>query len=149
MSAEKTFPDASAFAARLHELHNARRQQVVENRDKRPKRKVLSASDRTALLKKTGGRCHICGGRINDKKWQADHVLAHSNGGDHDLENYLPAHSICNTYRWYYASEEFQWILKLGVWLRGQIENKTSAGLAAGEQFVIYEKKRNRRRKSP
>jgi hypothetical protein len=40
--------------------------------------------------------------------WQADHVLAHGRGGEASCENYLPAHKLCNTYRWDYLPEEFQ-----------------------------------------
>lgn len=70
---------------------------------------------------KTGGPCHICGGLI-DGRWQADHVLAYSGGGGHAADNYLPAHELCSIYRWDYLAEEFQEILKLGVWARTQIE---------------------------
>ena len=71
--------------------------------------------------------------------WQADHVLAHATGGEHSVDNYLPAHSTCNHYRWYYDAEEFQWILKLGVWMRTQIENETITGREAGEKFCKHE----------
>jgi hypothetical protein len=33
----------------------------------------------------------------------------------------LPAHSTCNNYRWDYLPEEFQYILKLGVWASTQM----------------------------
>ena len=55
-------------------------------------------------------------------QWKADHVLAHSSGGVHSPENYLPAHALCNGYRWDYDPEEFQWLLKIGVWARRQME---------------------------
>ena len=41
-----------------------------------------------------------------ERQCQADHVLAHSAGGGNRLEdNYLPAHALCNNYRWDYLSE--------------------------------------------
>lgn len=49
-------------------------------------------------------------------------MLAHSGVVAHRLDNYLPAHTLCNNYRWNYGCEEFQLILKLGVWPRAQIE---------------------------
>ena len=93
------------------------------------RRRTLSPRERESVLEKTAHRCHICGGKIVSK-WQADHVLAHSSGGDHSAENYLPAHVLCNNYRWDYGSEEFQWILKIVVWARTQMEQKTGCGNA-------------------
>jgi 5-methylcytosine-specific restriction endonuclease McrA len=106
-----------------------------------------SAAERSAILTKTGGRCHICGGTIQGV-WQADHVFPHSGGGGHAADNYLPAHALCNNYRWDYTSEEFQHILKLGVWLRTQIERRTAFGRAAAAAFLAYEHIRQGRRAS-
>jgi hypothetical protein len=111
------------------------------------RRAALKRADRVKVLGKTGGRCHICGGTINANDSQADHVLAHSTGGAHSVDNYLPAHSICNNYRWFYDAEEFQWILKLGVWLRTKIENGTPIGLSAGQGFCVHDSRRAGRRK--
>ena len=99
------------------------------------------------MFRKTGGRCHLCGGTIVESNWQADHVLAHSTGGIHVVDNYLPAHSLCNKYRWHYEAEELQWVLKLGVWIRHEIERGTAIGKAAGKQFCVYERRRDQRRK--
>jgi hypothetical protein len=41
-----------------------------------------------------------------------------------------------------YDAEEFQWILKLGVWLRTQIEERKPIGLEAGQKFCEYERGR-------
>src|SRR5687768_15236672 len=57
------------------------------------RRRTLSPKERQLIFEKTAGRCHICGGKI-DGPWQADHVLAHSTGGVHAAENYLPAHTL-------------------------------------------------------
>jgi hypothetical protein len=73
--------------------------------------------------------------------------MARSTGGKHAVENYLAAHSICNNYRWHYDAEEFQWILKLGVWLRTQIEEGKPIGLEAGQKFCEHERRRAGRRK--
>ena len=109
---------------------------------------MLKRADRSIVLAKTGGRCHICGGIIDGGAWQADHVLAHATGGKHSVDNYLPAHSLCNNYRWHYDAEEFQWILKLGVWMRTQIENETAIGRNVGERFREHDRRRAGRRKS-
>jgi hypothetical protein len=148
MAADDVFSDAEAFAVALRHLHALRRTRVVEGRKARLQRAALSRTERDEILRKTGGRCHICGGAIGNATWQADHVLAYSTGGEHSADNYLPAHSLCNNYRWHYDAEEFQWILKLGVWLRTQIEKGTKIGRNAAEDFCGHDRRRATRRKS-
>lgn len=80
--------------------------------------------------------------------WEADHVLAHSSGGRDDAANYLPAHNLCNNYRWNYSPEEFQWILKIGVWARKQMEGQSELGLHMLQAFHGYDRRRERRRRS-
>ena len=131
---------------RFRQLNEARKKRHRESRG--IPRGLLTKGQRQQILASTGGRCHICGGIIS-LKWQADHVLAHSSGGRHSLENYLPAHSLCNNYRWDYSTEEFQWILKLGVWARTQIERETPLGLQIRDRFFNYERNRLKRRRPP
>ncbi len=83
MPADKVFLDAKAFAAELRELHANRRGKVIAGRTGRVRRTALTRADRGELLRKTGGRCHICGGTIDRNDWEADHVLAHGTGGAH------------------------------------------------------------------
>ena len=138
--------NASRFAARLKRLRELRRQGQTAGVTRR---QALTKVQRDLILNKTGGRCHICGGKIKkDDNWQADHVLAHSHGGKHSVENYLAAHFICNNYRWHYGAEEFQWILKLGVWMRTLIEKRDSLAMALAERFVKYEQYRITRQKN-
>ncbi len=136
------------LAELLHELRLVRRQRKESLRADDRARQSLLAAERSAIFTKTGGRCHICGGTIHGA-WQADHVFSHSGGGGHAADNYLPAHALCNNYRWDYTSEEFQHILKLGVWLRTQIERKTPLGLRAAKSFLASETVRESRRKRP
>jgi 5-methylcytosine-specific restriction endonuclease McrA len=143
--AEYTASEAS-FATHLRQLRLNRRERKEATRLSRTARQRLSASERAHVLAKTGGRCHICGGSISGA-WHADHVFPHSGGGRHAADNYLPAHALCNNYRWDYAADEFQQILKLGVWLRTQIERKTLLGLLAAKSFLAYETVREGRRK--
>ena len=138
------FARVADFAEHLRALHKLRQDGKLK-----AQRKLLSPSQRRAVFKKTGGKCHICGGPIGKREsWQADHVFSHSLGGQHLLDNYLPAHSLCNNYRWFYLSEEFQWILKLGVWLKTQIKNETATGRIAGEAFLAHERSRVKRQKT-
>lgn len=146
MPADKVFSDAAAFAAELRELRTQRKIRVVAARADRVPRIGLTPADRRAVLIKTGHLCHICGGAISGNDWEADHVMAHSSGGKHSTDNYLPAHSLCNNYKWHYDTEELQWILKLGVWARTQIEKETLIGKAVGEKFCDHEKRRDERR---
>jgi 5-methylcytosine-specific restriction endonuclease McrA len=148
MSASNRFPDSNSFPAELRRLHAQRNSSAATRRAKPARRPALTKSERDAVLKKTDSRCHVCGGLIEGNAWQADHVFAHSAGGIHTVGNYLPAHSLCNNYRWNYGTTEFQWILKLGVWLRTQIATETTIGRAACEAFCAHERRRQMRRKS-
>ena len=99
------------------------------------------------VYNKTGGRCHICGGEIDVRsRWAADHILAYAHGGEHEVSNYLPAHGPCNKYRRAYADEEFQWILKLGVWFKTQIITEVPLAIELAERFVSHESHRHQRR---
>ena len=109
------------FSLHLKRLRAQREELKAASRSPDRKRSALSSDERDAVLRKTDGRCNVCGGLI-EGPWQADHVLARSGGGDHSLDNYLPAHRTCNNYRWDYLPDEFQEILRMGVWLRTQIE---------------------------
>ena len=111
------------FAEYLKALYLKRKKVKSNNKVLKARRRKLSVDERGEILKKTGDKCHICGGVVNCK-WEAAHILALSGGGHHSVDNYLPAHQLCNNYRWDYLPEEFQEILRIGVWLRTQIQNK-------------------------
>ncbi len=129
---------------RIVKLRRLREERKVANRGRG--RQQLTAAERAAVLATTSGKCHICGGDI-DGSWNADHVLAHSAGGAAAPGNYLPAHGTCNNYRWDYLPEEFELILKLGVWARTQVERGTAVGLAVADKFAAHEASRIRRRR--
>lgn len=149
MSSSHQLTDAAALTVHLKRLRQQRLAQKNAVRARRGRRQRLDARDRRAILRKTDGRCHVCGGEITDRRWQADHVLAHSGGGQDTVDNYLPAHALCNNYRWDYLAEEFRYVLKIGVWARTQIERETPIGREIAERFGHYEAARlNRRRPS-
>ena len=133
------------MAAYLKSLRKQREELKAAKKSASRRRKPLTPLERRQILRKTENRCHICGGQI-DGAWEADHVLAHSVGGEHSIDNYLPAHRVCNNYRWNYLPPEFQEILRMGVWLRTQVENQSTIGKQAGDAFVQYEKGRISRR---
>jgi hypothetical protein len=147
MSANDIFISAEEFSTRLRALRASRLHKKLAMRMIIAGRRSLAPSERKAILEKTNNKCHICGGEISGP-WDADHVFSHSLGGIHGVSNYLPAHLICNNYRWFYGTEEFQWILKLGVWLRTRIEKKERIGLEAANLFVRHEQRRHKRRGS-
>lgn len=132
-----------ALRERIKRLRRQREVQKAETG--RPKSKRLSAKERAKVLNFTDGKCHICGGDI-EGRWQADHVRAHSAGGEHSLDNYLAAHSTCNNYRWDYLPEEMELVLKLGVWAKTQVERATPVGREIEKNFSSHEKARMTRR---
>jgi 5-methylcytosine-specific restriction endonuclease McrA len=147
MRKHEHFPNGDDFAKELWKLRGRRRRKIIRLRAKRIPRASLSSANRRKVLEETGGRCHICGGSLDGDKWHADHVLAYASGGVHSLDNYLPTHSICNSYRRSFSAEEFQWVLKLGVWLRSQIEQETRLGIEACEKFCQHQQRVAGRRK--
>jgi len=146
MDEPKLPSSAHQLAVRLHNLRLARRNRNAERHKEPLPRKALTPSERKVILKKTANRCHVCGGKVGSK-WEADHVLAHSGGGAHDADNYLAAHALCNNYRWDYTAEEFQWVLKIGVWARREIESKSKTGSEIGRRFFAHEIRRQKRRR--
>lgn len=136
---------ATYLRKKFSRLNEKRKKEMALRRAECPtERKRLTTKQRERVLAKTGGRCHICGGKVG-KSWQADHVHAHGYGGDHAEENYLAAHALCNNYRWHYLPEEFQYIMKLGVWAKKQIEKETAVGDKVAAGFVQQERRRMRR----
>jgi len=77
------------------------------------KRIALSKEQRQRIFDKTDGLCHVCGIKLEIDSFQADHVKPFSTGGIDIVDNFLPACSQCNNYRWDYSPEEMQWILKM------------------------------------
>jgi 5-methylcytosine-specific restriction endonuclease McrA len=141
---EKLPATPEALSAHYQRLRMKRKRMKARTKQAGAKRGALTPKQRATVLAKTDGRCHLCGGKI-DGPWQADHVLAHMGGGKHTVDNYLPAHSLCNNYRWHYTAEEFQQILKLGVWARTQIDKFTLIGRLIAEAFLKHEKRRSTR----
>jgi 5-methylcytosine-specific restriction endonuclease McrA len=129
----------------LRALRSQRASRKIAQRRLGRWRRSLSTADRELIHAKTAGLCHICGGRL-EERWQADHVLAHSGGGGSEADNCLAAHTLCNNYRWDYLPQEFQIILKLGVWARTQIERNNTLGQQLASSFVTHEEARRRRR---
>jgi 5-methylcytosine-specific restriction endonuclease McrA len=137
---------AKALQNKLRRLREKRRRAVRKRRASAHERRgSLTPKQRQVVLAKTDGRCHICGGRV-ENRWQADHVNPHAHGGSHSEDNYLATHPVCNNYKWHYLPEEFQYVMKIGVWARQQIEKDTPVGREIAERFCAHERRREGRR---
>src|ERR1700680_835891 len=79
----------------------------------------LTSGQRTTVFRKTGGTCHVCGGRAG-KGWQADHVVPHRLGGSASWDNYLPICRECNGLRWSHTPKELRLIMRLGVYAKNE-----------------------------
>ena len=132
---------------RLTELKDAREERQARYRKSGGRgRTALARREREEVLKKTAGRCHICCGEV-DPSWRVDHVQPPGEGGSNELDNLLPAHRLCNHYKWDYFPEENQWILKIGVWARRQILSNSQLGSQIASEFIYYDHGRQRRRR--
>jgi HNH endonuclease len=128
----------------VHSLRKIRRETNVKD----PKRLSLTPAQRKLVLAKTNSRCHICGVEIKLNNFHADHVKTHSSGGVHEESNYLPSCQTCNSYRWHFSPEELQIILKLGVWVKGQLLRNSQLGQDIAKEFVKHEMRLRKQRVS-
>lgn len=134
------------LAEHLKSLHEKRKEELKKL--PRPRRRLsLTRDERDSVIAKTAERCHLCGGEVARDKFVADHVRPHAAGGEHALGNYLAAHGLCNGCRWFYSPEEFQWILRMGMWARKQMEDRTRFGDEMLARFVPHEKTARKPRK--
>jgi predicted restriction endonuclease len=92
------FADPLLFQQELMRLLVQRRKTKLK---KAVRKYSLSKATRKFIHQKTDGRCHICGCEVALEKFEADHVKAHSNGGENIADNFLPACKLCNNYRWH------------------------------------------------
>ncbi len=141
---EQTFESSAKLADHFRKLRierNKFKKEADHKRETRP----LPKSVRMRILKKTGGRCHVCGGMIEPgQKWRADYVIVDGKNRS-PVQCCLPAHNTTNNSRWFYSPEELMWIFKLGIWFRAQIEKKNTLSLKLADKFVKYDKKRSER----
>jgi 5-methylcytosine-specific restriction endonuclease McrA len=143
--ARMLFSSVDAFVSHLARLRANRLEAKKGRAAANGARPSIQGAKRQAVLAVTGGRCHICGGAISGR-WVVDHVLARARGGEDSSNNLLPAHETCNRYRWFYGTEEFQWIIKLGVYFRTQIEEERNpVALELASSFLAHERRARRR----
>jgi hypothetical protein len=138
----RTIKTGKGLIKLIDNLRKIRRKASIKGR----KRAALTQEQRKSILAKTNSRCHVCGIEIDLNGFHADHVKTHSSGGAHKENNYLPSCQTCNTYRWHFASEELQIILKLGVWAKGKLLEDSQIGLQIANEFVKHEMSVRKRR---
>ena len=90
-------------------------------------RKAPGKKARELIRAKTGGLCHICGGRLGPR-WVADHVKPVARGGHSGVENFLPACGTCNRLKWHRKPSMIRKILQLGVYCQKEISSGTELG---------------------
>jgi len=56
------------FSEYLHTIFKERERRKADIKKLRTKRKSLSKTERSVVLKKTDGKCHICGGEIEHEE---------------------------------------------------------------------------------
>lgn len=61
-------------------------------------RRRISARERAAIFARCGGRCHICGHRVDGthERWEVEHIIPLELGGDDEGDNLAPAHVACH-----------------------------------------------------
>jgi hypothetical protein len=132
---------------KIDELVNFLRQSKEDRNQNRieAKRNNPSKSMRSQIFLKTEGKCHICGGALDDK-WHADHVLPHASGGKDTVENFLGSCWVCNMARWYFSPDEIKLILKLGRMVQAEIRKNTSLGRSIAKKYITAEEQKENRR---
>lgn len=110
------------------------------------KKSSPSKRNRKIIYEKTGGLCHICGGKLGIK-WSADHVMPAATGGSSTIDNFLPACHTCNRLKWHRTPEVIRLIMQLGIYARKQIQHDTPLGRQLAKFFKQKEKLNLSRRK--
>lgn len=103
------------------------------------KRKPLTPGQRQRVARKTGRKCHVCGGRL-DANWQADHVRPFYRGGECIEDNFLPSCTHCNRARWGYDPRTIRRILTVGIYMLHEIEKRTSLGKTVEKKYKSRQK---------
>ena len=93
--------------------------------NRRPRGRL--SEDRDEILQRTGGACHVCGEALSER-WQADHVVPHARAGQVNVVKYLPICKECNRLRWFHSPKVIRLIMRLGIYAKSEIRNKTPLG---------------------
>jgi 5-methylcytosine-specific restriction endonuclease McrA len=61
---------------------------------------LIELVSRATVYARDGGKCHVCGKKVNSKNWHLDHLIPLSKGGDHSYRNVATACPKCNLQRY-------------------------------------------------
>ena len=128
----KPINTAESFSLYFKKLKNDRN----KKKKKQPRRYRLFMSDKISILEKAGYKCHVCGGPVTLSNFHANHVAPHSSSANSRIDNFLPSCNVCNRARWFFDPEEIQWILKLGIFVKTEIEKKSVLGKEIAEKYI-------------
>src|ERR1700677_313404 len=97
---------AEELAKRLKSLHEDLRAVQAERKKLRAeRRRQLTHEERTTVMNKTAGHCHLCGGNMaensdgeltEEREFVVDHIVPFASGGKDSTDNFLAAHGLCN-----------------------------------------------------
>lgn len=93
----KQNPQCVKETARRYNL--AHPEKAIDRCSKRRARQTLATVEsvqRVVVYERDGGKCHLCGKRVNRKHWHLDHIVPLSQGGCHSYQNVAVACPACN-----------------------------------------------------
>lgn len=96
-----TYPEKVARCLRAWQLANPDRKADIEaHRRARKLAAFIEPVSRLQVYARDGGRCHVCGKKVDPKHWQIDHLVPLSLGGEHSYRNVAVACPKCNQRRY-------------------------------------------------
>jgi len=102
----------------------------------------FQSETRKVVWEKTNGRCYYCGIRLTPFNFHVDHETPLSKGGSNEINNLLPACSVCNLEKKDRCG--YEWLLDIyreyGIGLgKGQIAMLKSEGLDITDPKYVWE----------
>jgi hypothetical protein len=131
--------DMKILSAELRRLSSLRKKIADKLESKK-----FSKEEKKEIYLKTNGFCHVCGIEISSASFSITTSINNSNNFI-----FFPACKSCKRIHDNYLPEEIQWILKIGLWAKTQIEYETDIGKNISTELVEQAKYRESKRKSP
>ena len=60
---------------------------------------TIEKVSRAVVYERDSGRCHLCGRKVNPKRWHLDHLIPLARGGEHSYLNVAVACPKCNMHK--------------------------------------------------